>query len=207
MNTEIVSAFEDTWLVRTLEVIRAGGVVAFPTDTVYGIGSDPFQPDAVKRLYEAKDRPGEKAIPILIGSPQDLLKVVAAVPAGVENLIEAYWPGALTLILEKRDTIPAIVSSGNTVGVRIPDHAIALELLKASGPLAVTSANPSGAKEARDSAQVLDSLAGMIDLVVDGGQTPGGYPSTVLDCSLEPPRVLRQGPISLPDILARMDRP
>ena len=207
MNTEIVSAFEDAWLVRTLEVIRAGGVVAFPTDTVYGIGSDPFQPDAVKRLYEAKERPVDKAIPILIGSPQDLLKVVAAVPAGVENLIEAYWPGALTLVLEKRDTISAIVSSGNTVGVRIPDHAIALELLKASGPLAVTSANPSGAKEARDSAKVLDSLAGRIDLVVDGGQTPGGYPSTVLDCSLEPPRVLRQGPISLPDILARMDRP
>ena len=207
MNTEIVSAFEDTWLVRTLEVIRAGGVVAFPTDTVYGIGSDPFQPDAVKRLYEAKERPVDKAIPILIGSPQDLLKVVAAVPAGVENLIEAYWPGALTLILEKRDTIPAIVSSGNTVGVRIPDHPIALELLQETGPLAVTSANPSGAKEARDSARVLDSLAGRIDLVVDGGQTPGGYPSTVLDCSLEPPRVLRQGPISLPDILARMDRP
>ena len=207
MNTEIVSVFEDAWLVRPLEMIRAGGAVDFPTDTVYGIGSDPSPPDAVKRLYEAKERPGEKAIPILIGSPQDLLKVVAAVPAGVENLIEAYWPGALTLVLEKRDTISAIVSSGNTVGVRIPDHAIALELLKASGPLAVTSANPSGAKEARDSAQVLDSLAGRIDLVVDGGQTPGGYPSTVLDCSLEPPRVLRQGPISLPDILARMDRP
>lgn len=206
MKTEVVSAGDQHWLTRAVDTIADGGVVAFPTDTVYGIGSDPFQPDAVARLYQAKGRPIEKAIPILLGSRGDLDRVAKNVPGWVEALLNAFWPGALTLVLEKQASVPSIVSRTRTIGVRIPDHPVALELLQGAGPLAVTSANPSGAREANEPAQVAHLLRGSIDLIIDGGVTPGGHPSTVLDCTRKPPMVLREGPIPPEDIFSLLDR-
>jgi L-threonylcarbamoyladenylate synthase len=195
MKTAVVSIQDGGWLDRALDTLKGGGVVAFPTDTVYGVGTDPFNTDAVAKLYKAKGRPADKAIPILIGKPVDLSKVSHGVKPWVEKILAEFWPGALTVVLEKRSTIPKIVSSTETIGVRMPDHPIALELLRAAGPLAVTSANPSGAPEANDVSEVLVGLDSLVELVVDGGLSPGGLPSTVLDCVSYPPKVLREGPI------------
>ncbi len=205
MKTELVSITDGDWLVRALETLQAGGVVAFPTDTVYGIGADPFNQDAVAKLYTAKGRPADKAIPILIGKPEDLSMVAHGVKPWVEKLLSAFWPGALTVVLEKRSEVPKIVSSTETIGVRIPDHPVAIQLLRASGPLAVTSANPSGAPEASSAEEVVEGLNGLVELVVDGGVTPGGRPSTVLDCSSYPPEVLREGPIIYDQIFSLLD--
>jgi L-threonylcarbamoyladenylate synthase len=200
METEIVSTEDNAWVSRAVEVIQSGGVAAFPTDTVYGIGADPFDSRSVARLYEVKGRPTAKAIPVLLGSRLDLGKVVKEFPDWVELLIENYWPGALTIVLEMQPSIPAIVSASGTVGVRIPDHPVALGLMQATGPLAVTSANRSGKKEASDPSTVLQELGGEIELVLDGGVTPGGQPSTVLDCTIQPPEILREGPISKTEV-------
>jgi L-threonylcarbamoyladenylate synthase len=202
MKTEVLRTAEKDWLTHALDVIAAGGVVAFPTDTVYGIGVDPFNTDAVGKLFAAKGRPPEKAIPILLGRNEAIDIVVNDIPAWVESLSSSFWPGALTIVLKKKGSVPQIVSRTGTLGVRIPDHPIALEFLRASGPLAVTSANPSGAPEASNATEVLAGLEDMIDLVVDGGLTPGGRPSTVLDCTVQPPVILRQGPISRAQIFA-----
>jgi L-threonylcarbamoyladenylate synthase len=196
MTAEIVSTEERNWSARAVAVIQAGGVVAFPTDTVYGIGADPFNPDAIARLYKAKGRPAGKAIPILLALTAQLPKVVKDVPIWVKPVLDAYWPGALTVVLQKDESVPDMVSSTKTIGIRIPDHPAALELLLATGPLAVTSANPSGEAEARDAYQVLDRIGTMIELIIDGGLTPGGLPSTVLDCTAQPPSILRAGPIA-----------
>lgn len=201
METEIVSTDNNAWISRAVDVIRSGGVVAFPTDTVYGIGADPFQSRSVTRLYEVKGRSTAKAIPVLLGSRLDLGKVVKEIPDWVEPLIENYWPGALTIVLEMQPSIPTIVSASGTVGVRIPDHPVALSLIQATGPLAVTSANHSGKTEARDPSTLLQELGGEIELVLDGGVTPGGLPSTVLDCTIQPPEVLREGPIPRTELL------
>lgn len=205
METEIVPTGDTMWVGRAVDVIRGGGVVAFPTDTVYGIGADPFQPRSVASLYEVKGRPAAKAIPILLGSRSDLDKVVEQVPGWVEALIEAYWPGALTIVLEMQPLVPAVVSAVGTVGVRIPDHPVALDLMQATGPLAVTSANPSGKTEASDPVKVFKELGGKVDLILDGGVTPGGLPSTVLDCTVRPPKILREGPISRETILVTLN--
>lgn len=196
MQTQMVSIEQDQWLGKAMDVIRVGGVVAFPTDTVYGIGADPFQPEAVASLYRAKGRPADKAIAVLMGSSGDLPKVAQNIPDWVQRLMEAFWPGALTLILEKQPAIPSIVSGTDTLGVRMPDHPVAVELMGATGPLAVTSANVSGVAAASEAAEVERQLGGKIEMIVDGGVSPGGQPSTVLDCSTYPPKVLREGPIS-----------
>ncbi len=200
MKTAIVSVNEKHWLVTAMEVIRAGGVVAFPTDTVYGIGADPFQAEAVARLYQAKGRPVDKAIPILLGSSEDLVTVAQKFPDWAYALMDTFWPGALTLVLSKLPSIPSIVSSTDTLGVRMPDHPVALELMQAAGPLAVTSANLSGAVEATEPSQVYSELGDKIELVVDGGVSPGGRPSTVLDCTAYPPELLREGPVTLEQV-------
>jgi L-threonylcarbamoyladenylate synthase len=184
------------------EILGRGGLVAFPTDTVYGLGTLVFDGPAVERIYAAKQRPVEKAIPVLIGSLDDLPRLVPAVPALAERLAAAFWPGPLTLVLPKRPEVPASVSAGETLGVRIPDHPVALGLLRQAGPMAVTSANLSGQASPCSAAEVLEQLDGRIDLVIDGGRTPGGVPSTVVDCLGAGLKILREGPLSLEQLLA-----
>ena len=202
MNTDILSAQDPLALPHALEILQFGGLVAFPTDTVYGVGALAFDRAAVESIYAAKGRPLEKAIPVLIGDADDLSKVSAEVPEIALKLAARFWPGPLTLVVPKRPELPGQVSSSPTVGVRIPDHSMARQLLLLAGPMAVTSANLSGQPSPSTAQEVLSQLSGRIDLILDGGITPGGVPSTVVDCSGAELQVLREGPISKDEILS-----
>jgi L-threonylcarbamoyladenylate synthase len=202
MKTLILRAGESGLTERALKILRAGGLVAFPTDTVYGLGALASEAGAVLSIYKAKDRPGEKAIPILIGDGADLEKVALQVPEMARRIAARFWPGPVTLILHKRPTLPEAVSTDSTVAVRIPDHPVALALLQASGPMAVTSANLSGQPSPTTASEVFAQLEGRIDLIIDGGVTPGGVPSTLVDCTGSEPTILRPGPVSLEQVLA-----
>ena len=202
MNTEILSAQDPHALLRAFEALKLGGIVAFPTDTVYGMGALAFDGAAVERIYAAKDRPVEKAIPVLIGDADDLAKVSAEVPEIALKLAACFWPGPLTLVVPKHPELPEVVSATGTVGVRIPDHPVARALLRLAGPMAVTSANLSGQPSPSTAREVFAQLGGRIALILDGGTTPGGVPSTVVDCVGAEPKVLRAGPIPKSEILA-----
>jgi L-threonylcarbamoyladenylate synthase len=202
MDTRIVDARSLVALESAVETLEAGGLVAFPTDTVYGIGAVAFDEEAIRSIYAAKGRPEDKAIPILVGDMPDLDRVALSLPPAARRLAERFWPGPLTLVVLKHPGLPRAVSSTETVGVRMPDHPIARALLRQSGPLAVTSANLSGQASPRTASEVLEQLRGRIPLIIDGGQTPGGTPSTVLDCTQSEPVILRDGPLTLEDILA-----
>jgi L-threonylcarbamoyladenylate synthase len=185
-------------IARAAELLRGGELVAFPTDTVYGVAAVADQPGAVARLYVAKGRPPEKAIPILLADVQDLDAIVEQVSDRVRRLVARFWPGGLTLILPKSNAVPAAVSPTPNVAVRLPDLLLTRQTIAAVGtPLAVTSANQSGQPSTRTAAGVLAQLGGRIAAIVDGGTCPGGVPSTILDCTIDPPRVLRIGAIPL----------
>ena len=200
MQTRILSIDSPDAILAILTVLEAGGLVAFPTDTVYGVGALAFDGAAVESIYTAKDRPIEKAIPVLIGDAKDLDKVASHVPTMALQLAVRFWPGPLTLVVPKNPALPEAVSANDTVGVRVPDHAIARTLLRSTGPMAVTSANISGGDNPTTSEDVFAQLNGRIGLILDGGRTPGGRPSTVVDCIQREPSILRQGPISLEEI-------
>ena len=201
MHTQILSASDPLAIQRALEVLRAGGLVAFPTDTVYGLGSLAFDQKAIESIYVAKDRPLEKAIPILLADVDQLDRVARDIPALALRLAARFWPGPLTIIVPKRVDLPAAVSATATVGVRVPDNDVARALLRAAGPMAVTSANLSGRESPRTVSEVIAQLDGRIPLVLDGGETQGGVPSTVVDvASGAEPVILRAGPITLEQI-------
>lgn len=194
MNTQILPAIQ---IQAALEILQTGGIVAFPTDTVYGVGALAFDNAAIESIYTAKDRPIEKAIPILIGDLSDLEKVAEDIPDMALHFAARFWPGPLTCIVPKKQTLPPAVSATSTVAVRIPDHPDARALLRAAGPMAVTSANLSGQPSPSTALDVYQQLNGRIPLILDGGKTPGGVPSTLVDCTGDEPVVLREGPISL----------
>jgi L-threonylcarbamoyladenylate synthase len=200
METIILPASDPDAIAHALEVLQAGGLVAFPTDTVYGVGALAFDAPAVESIYTAKNRPVEKAIPILLGGPEDLDKVTANIPSIAAKLAARFWPGALTLVVPKHPKLPDVVSSTPTVGVRVPDHPVARALLRAAGPMAVTSANISGEANLKTAEDVNLQLNGRIPLILDGGETPGGIPSTVVNCLGTEPVILREGPITMKDI-------
>ncbi len=199
MKTEIIPASE---IQTALEILRSGGIVAFPTDTVYGLGAPAFNNDAIESIYTAKQRPIEKAIPILIGDLDDLDKVADDIPNMALRFASRFWPGPLTCIVPKKQTLPLAVSATSTVAVRIPDHPDARALLRAAGPMAVTSANISGQPSPTTADEVYEQLNGRIPLILDGGKTPGGVPSTLVDCTGEMPIILREGPITLDELMA-----
>ncbi|MBI3746036.1 MAG: threonylcarbamoyl-AMP synthase [Chloroflexi bacterium] len=178
-----------------IEVLRGGGIVALPTDTVYGIAVAIDAPDGIERLFRAKDRPPEKGIALLLAD------AVQAWDLGVESasarrLAVAFWPGPLTLVLARRPGVdlPAALTGGApTVGVRVPDHDAPRALARALGPLPTTSANRSGEPDALDAAAVAAALGDRVDLILDGGRTRGAAASTVVDCTREPVGILREG--------------
>lgn len=202
MNTLIVSANTSNSIQQALEILNSGGLVAFPTDTVYGVGALAFNGKAVESIYAAKDRPVEKAIPVLIADGSDLEKVGRNIPTSAHKLASRFWPGPLTVLVPKKPTLPEAVSATETVGVRIPDHEVARALLRAAGPMAVTSANISGQPSPSTAEEVFAQLGGRIPLIVDGGKTPGGVPSTLVDCTGAEIKILRKGPITLEELLA-----
>lgn len=197
MLTEMLPAGDLAAVERALELLRGGGVVAFPTDTVYGVGGLAASEQAVHTLYAVKERSSDKAIPVLIGGSDDLERIAVNVDARAYKLAQLFWPGPLTLVLTKRTDLPSELSPYPTVGVRMPDHPDALTLLRKAGPMAVTSANLSGDDSPSTPAEVYAQLGGRIPLILDGGQTPGGVPSTVVDCTNPELRLLRSGPLSL----------
>lgn len=181
---------------RAAEAIRAGGLVILPTDTVYGVAADMWQPQAVAALYAAKQRPPDRAIPILLADLDDMAQVAQDAPEIARRLAEAFWPGPLTIAIPRRPEVPEIVSSLPTVGVRIPDHAAARAVIRAcGGALAVTSANLSDQPSALTAADAARALGEAVALVLDGGRCPGGTPSTVVDVSGGALRVVRPGPL------------
>jgi L-threonylcarbamoyladenylate synthase len=200
MKTEILPASSAAAIPHAYQVLQKGGLVAFPTDTVYGVGALAFDGKAIESIYAAKDRPAEKAIPILIGDAEDLEKVAVDIPAAARQLAARFWPGPLTILVPKRLDLPEAVSATSTVGVRVPDHEVARALLRMAGPMAVTSANISGAQSPITAEEVYEQLGGRIPLIIDGGKTPGGIPSTLVDCTIQGLKVLREGPISLEDL-------
>ncbi len=195
MKTELLPASQANSLERAAELLCAGQLVAFPTDTVYGVGAPAFDARAVAAIYTAKERPPEKAIPVLIADEDDLPCIATSVPKSARKLMAHFWPGGLTLVLPKRPDVPEIISRDPTVAVRIPDLDLARALLRLTGPLAATSANRSGQTSPMTAAEVMRQLGGRIAAVLDGGPCPGGVPSTVVDCVAGPPRVLREGAI------------
>jgi len=206
MKTEIITASSTDAIQQALEVLQSGRLVAFPTDTVYGVGALALDGKAVESIYTAKDRPIEKAIPILIGDAEDITKISSEVPPMAKKLAKRFWPGPLTLIVPKHLGLPDSVSATNTVGVRVPDHLVARSVLHAAGPMAVTSANLSGQPSPSTAEEVFTQLNGRIALILDGGKTPGGVPSTLVDCTGSQPIVVREGPISLNQILFIMEQ-
>lgn len=201
MKTEIVPASQ---ISRALEILQGSGIVAFPTDTVYGLGALAFDNDAIESIYAAKNRPLEKAIPVLIGDLSDLDKVGFDIPDMALRFAARFMPGPLTCIIPKKPTLPRAVSATSTVAVRIPNHPDALALLRAAGPMAVTSANISGSPNPLTARDVYDQLNGRIPLILDGGKTPGGIPSTLVDCTGDQPIILREGPITLENLISAL---
>ncbi len=200
-ETEILEMEHPRALDRAISILKAGGLIVIPTDTVYGLAADAWNEEAVSKLYEVKDRSEFKSIPVLLRGEAAIGEVAADPSERVNALAAEFWPGPLTIVVNRKRELPSEVSATDTVGVRAPDHEFALVLLRMYGPLAATSANPSGQPSVTTAAQVVEALGGKIDLIVDGGETAGGVPSTVVDLTATPPVLLREGPVSMESVL------
>lgn len=200
MNTEMIRADYPAAISHALDVLNHGGLVAFPTDTVYGLAAMPFKEEYVEGLFSAKGRNNSRAIAILIGDLKDLWRVVDHFDKVPERLAESFWPGPLTLVVPKLAGLPEALSQDGTIGIRMPNHPFALSLLRQIGPLAVTSANISGQENANTADEVYRQLNGRVHLILDGGRTMGGKPSTVVNCLTPGMTILREGPISRKDL-------
>lgn len=203
-RTTLLDASLPGALEQAASILRAGGLAAFPTDTVYGLGALVWNRASVARIYQAKARPAEKAIPVLLANLAQAALLDVVPSPQMRALAEHFWPGPLTLVAPCGSQVPDVVTAGTqTVAVRVPDHPVAISLFELVGqPLAVTSANRSGHASPLTASEVMAQLAGRIDAVVDGGTCPGGIPSTVLDLTVSPARILRQGPITMDDLQA-----
>lgn len=188
--------------VDAIRVLRGGGIVAIPTDTVYGLAADLASPGSIARLFAAKRRPVDQAVVLLLADAGQA-DTLAEWPPSADALATAFWPGGLTLVLQQRPgtRLPSELTGGrSTVGLRLPDHPAPRALAAALGPLPVTSANLSGRPEASDAGEISDQLGEAIDLILDGGPARGGPPSTVVDCSADVARILREGAITAAEV-------
>lgn len=186
---------DETVLQEAADIIRDGGLVAFPTETVYGIGADGTDPAAIRRIYEAKGRPESKPILVLVSDRRDLDRLVRCIPGRVQSLMDACWPGPLTLVFPALESVPReLLGRGITIGVRHSAAAIAGALCGAvGGPVTAPSANRSGEPEPLTAEDVAAQLGDRVDLILDGGRSPSDRPSTVVDVSTGTPRLIRAG--------------
>ncbi len=196
---KVLRADEPSSIETAAQVLREGGLVVFPTDTVYGVGAAVDRPDAVARLYVAKGRPLEKPIPVLIADLEQLERLAREVTPEARLLAQHFWPGALTIVVPAQPWLPQeIVRETGTVGLRMPDHPVALAIIRAAGgAVATTSANRSGEREACTVDEAIAALGDVVDLYIDGGRTPGGIPSTVVGFERSGLVVLRRGALAV----------
>ncbi len=197
--TEILPADSPKALKLARRLLREGEVVVFPTDTVYGLGAIAFERVAVRQIFAIKERPPDKALPVFIYQIDDLNLVARRVPNSAWTLLQALWPGDLTVVLPKNPALPDLVTAGqNTVAVRFPNHPVCMALVVEAGrPLAVTSANLSGLPTPTTAQKVAQQLAGRVPLILDGGPSPTTQASSIIDLSVDPPLLLRQGRLTL----------
>ncbi len=189
----------EAFFAEARRVLRSGGVLALPTETFYALAVNPFDPAALARLFALKARPAAKPVLVLIAGPEMLFQVVRAVPAAAIPLMAAFWPGPLTLILPARLDLPPLLTGGTgTIGLRQPRQDLVCRLLAALGlPLTGTSANRSGQEPLTTAAAVVRELGGEVDLILDAGPCPGGRPSSIVDVTVSPPRLVRAGAIAI----------
>ena len=196
----VVQASPKGWQ-QAAEAVGRGLVVAFPTDTVYGVGCNAFEVQAIKSIYRLKGRSARKALPLLLSSTEQLHRVATETPDIALTLGAHFWPGALTLVLKRKAELPAELTSDDTIAVRVPHHTQLRDFIEACGGfLATTSANLSGQPDAQTAQEVATYFKSGLALVVDGGPASGGRPSTVIDCSQGFPSILREGAIARQDI-------
>lgn len=183
---------------RAVQTLASGRLVVLPTDTVYGVAADAFSPAAVEQLLSAKGRGRDHPAPVLVGERSVLHGLVTVAPAAAVALTERFWPGALTVIVPQSPSLAwDLGDSGGTVAIRMPDSPVALDLLRRSGPLAVSSANLHGQPPAPSGRAAADQLGDAVSVYLDAGELKGAVPSTIVDCTVVPPRVVRQGGLSL----------
>jgi L-threonylcarbamoyladenylate synthase len=184
-------------------VIKQGGVIVFPTRCLYGLGADAMNPDAVERIIEIKQRPQDNPILVLIDSDNQLEMLVEKIPSAADAIMEAFWPGRVTLVFDARDTLPdSLTAQSGKIGVRLPGHPVAAAMVRqVKGPLTGTSANLSGRPGCYRLPDLDPQIAGQVDLVLDAGTLQGGVGSTVVDVTGEPPRILREGQVTASQIL------
>lgn len=185
-------------ILRAARIIAAGGLVIFPTRTLYGLGADAMNPVAVARVFSVKGRPAEKPVSVLVKSREDLPRLVEKIPKAAVRLMEAFWPGRITLVFQARPSVPPVLTAGTgKIGIRIPEHPVAVALAAAlNTSLTGTSANLSGHVGASGVHQLPSGIIDRVDLVLDAGQLAGGIGSTVVDMTVDPPEVLREGTVS-----------
>jgi len=187
---------------QAITILKRGGIVVCPTDTVYGVGAAINIERAVERVYQIKGRPLGRALPILLADKSQIAEVAKVVPPLAWRLADRFFPGALTIVLFKADSVSDIVTGGlKTVAVRIADHPIPIAVVRGLGaPIVGTSANLSGSPSALTAEEARDQLGEWVDMIIDGGRCPGGTESTIIDLTGERPRILRKGPISLEEL-------
>lgn len=198
----VADAGEEKAVELAARIIRKGGAVAFPTETVYGLGADATNPRAVEMIFKAKNRPPDNPLIVHVTGMKQVEKLTREIPPAAYKLAERFWPGPLTLVLLKKDVVPAITTAGlSSVAVRVPAHSLALKLIEKAGvPLAAPSANLSGRPSPTMARHVLEDLAGRIDAILDGGPCPVGVESTVISLLSHPPILLRPGGVTLEDL-------
>jgi L-threonylcarbamoyladenylate synthase len=199
---------DDRGRAAAIEALRAGGIVALPTDTVYGIAVALTSPNGIERLFAAKGRPPEKAVMLLLDDATQAPEAGVMTPVA-SALAAVFWPGGLSLVVPQRPDVvwpPVLTGGAATIGLRVADHDAPRILARGVGPLPTTSANVSGLPEAADAAEIVDQLGDAVDLVLDGGRAHGGPASTVVDCSGPLPRILRAGAVPLEEIASVLDR-
>ena len=174
---------------------KKGGIVAYPTESYYALGVMASDEAAMERLYEIKKRPVQKAMPVIVGNKNALMTIVTAIPEAAEILMEKFWPGPLTMIFEAKAGLPELLTAGlGKVAARVPGEGFALSMAKAAGfPITATSANISSMPPARHPDEVIEYFGKSIELLIDAGETPGGKPSTIVDVTVKPQKILREG--------------
>lgn len=195
LNTIISNGNDINCIEKASEILNRDGLVAFPTETVYGLGANALNAEAAAKIYAAKGRPSDNPLIVHIASIQDVYKIASDVPDNATALMEAFWPGPLTIILPKKDIVPDGTTGGlNTVAIRMPSHPVALSLIKESGVLiAAPSANTSGRPSPTNAAHVIEDMDGKIDMIIDGGDVGIGIESTIIDLTGDIPTILRPG--------------